>query len=155
LKVSPVRNQLRRGRVVNVAGIKPSVEKPPAVRMLSQYGKLPENWNELVGAVKEAAAGRLSAEVNAPLNVVVGVTTQREAGKLLVHLLNYDVARTPLISNIAISLEIPEGKKVSRLSVLSPDEENTLSPSFVLRSRKVSFTVPRLKTYTLAAIQLE
>jgi len=155
LKVSPVPNQTGHGRVVYVAAIKPSVEKPPAVRMLSQYWKLPENWNELVESVKEAAAGRLSTEVIAPLNVVVEVTAQREADKLLVHLLNYDVARTPLVSNIRVSLEIPEGKKLSKLSVVSPDEERTLSPSFVLRNRRVSFTVPCLKTYTLAAIQLE
>ncbi len=155
LKVLPVRNQVGRGRVVYVAGVRPTVEKPPAAHMVSQYWRLPVNWKELVEAVNWAAAGRLSLEVNAPLSVVAEVTEQRAEGKLLVHLLNYDVARTPLLSNIEVSLGIPEGKKVGRLSLLSPDEENTLSPSFVITNRRVSFTVPRLRTYELAVIQLE
>jgi hypothetical protein len=155
LKVPPVRSQVGRGRAVYVAGIKPSVEKPTAARMVSEYWKLPVNWKELVEAVRWAAAGRFSLEVNAPLSVVGELAEQREEGKLLLHLLNYDAARTPLVSNIEVNLEIPEGKRVRRLSLLSPDEENTLSPSFVTKNRRVSFTVPRLKTYTLAAIQLE
>jgi hypothetical protein len=155
LKVPPVRSQVGRGRAVYVAGIKPSVEKPAAARMVSGYWKLPVNWKELVEAVRWAAAGRFSLEVNAPLSVVGELAEQREEGKLLLHLLNYDAARTPLVSNIEVNLEIPEGKRVRRLSLLSPDEENTLSPSFVTKNRRVSFTVPRLKTYTLAAIQLE
>jgi hypothetical protein len=155
LKIPPVRNQIGKGRAVYIAAVKPSIEKPPAQRTTSEYWKLPVNWEELIEAVQWAAAGRLSLQVNAPLTVAAEVTEQREEGRTIIHLLNYDAVRTPQVSNIGVSLEIPRGKKVKGISLLSPDEEGTSSPSFTTRNGSLLFTVPRLKTYTLAVIQTQ
>ncbi len=155
LKTSPVRTQVGSGRAAYVATVTPSIEKPPAEPMVSHYWKLPANWKELVDAVRWAAAGRLSLQVNAPLSVAAEVTEQRQEGRIMVHLLNYDTARTPLVSYIRVSLEIPRGKKATRISLLSPDEESTSSPSFTTKNGRLAFTVPRLKTYAVAVIQVE
>jgi len=154
LKVPPVRNQIGKGRAVYVAAIRPSIEKPPAQRMTSEYWKLPVNWEELIDAVQWAAGGHLSLQVNAPLTVAAEVTEQREKGRTMVHLLNYDAARNPQVSGIEVSLEIPRGKEITRVSLLSPDEQGLLSPSFTVRNGKLLFTVPRLRTYTVAVIQM-
>jgi hypothetical protein len=154
LKTSPVRNEIGGRRVVYVAGVIPSIEKPPAEHMGSHYWKLPANWKELIDAVRWAA-GRLSLQVDASLSVAAEVTEQRQERRIMVHLLNYDTARNHLVSDIGVSLEIPQGKKATRISLLSPDEEGASSPSFITKNGRLTFTVSRLKTYTLAVVQVE
>jgi len=155
LKISPVRNQIGKGRAVYVAAVKPSIQKPPAERMISEYWKLPVNWNELIEAVQWAAEGHLSLQVNAPLTVAAEITEQREEGRMMLHLVNYDSARTPRVNDIGVSLEIPRGKKATRISLLSPDEQGMPSLPFTIQNGKLVFTVPRLKTYTVAVIQTQ
>jgi hypothetical protein len=155
LKTPPVRNRIGKGRAVYVAEILPSIQKPPAQDMTSEYWKLPVNWKELIEAVQWAATGGLSLQVSAPPSVAVEVTEQRQEGRIMVHLLNYDTARIPLVSDIGVSLEIPPGKKATRISLLSPDEQSTSSPPLTTRNGKLAFKVPRLKTYTLAVVQME
>lgn len=155
LKISPVRNPVARGRVAYIPEVKPSIEKPPSARMTSEYWKLPVNWKELVDSVKWAAGGRLSLEVTGPLTVVTELMEQKQKSKMLVHLLNYNVAQTPSVRNIEVSLQIPEGKNVSKVSLLSPDGKHTQSLAAAETNGRVNFTVPRLGTYSLAVIQLE
>jgi hypothetical protein len=153
LRIPPVRNQIAKGRVVYLSEVKPSIPKPAAHDMTSEYWKLPVNWKELIEAVQWAADDRLSLRVNAPLAVAVEITEQKDEGRTMVHLLNYDVVRTTQVGEIGVSLEIPSGKKVTRVSLLSPDEQGTSSCSFTIRNGRLLFAVPRLKTYTVAVIQ--
>jgi hypothetical protein len=155
LKLAPVRRQVGQGRVAYIPEVKPSVAKPPAARMTSQYWKLPLNWRELVDAVQWAASGRLSLEVTAPTTVVTELVEQKEKDKMIVHLLNYNVAKNPSVGNIGVNLRIPEERKAVKVSLISPDEDGTSSLSYVRKNGGVSFTVPRLKTYSLAVVQLE
>lgn len=151
----PVRNQAGRGRVVYIAEVKPAVEKPPTVRMSSQYWKLPVNWKELIEEVKWAAGGSLSLEVDAPATLVSELLEQKEQGRLLVHLLNYDVQRVPSLKAVSVSLAVPSGKKVTALSLLSPDEDKAAPAQYTVKDARLRFTVPRLQTYMLAVAQLE
>ena len=154
LKIAPVEGQFGRGRVVYIAEIKPSIDKPPAARMTSEYWKLPVNSRELIDAVKWAAGGQLSLETNAPETVVAELTEGKKGKELLVHLLNYDVARTPLVRSIEVSLLPPRTKSLSTVVLLSPDEENPQHVPLTLKNGRLTFTVPRLRTYTLATIEL-
>lgn len=154
LNTGVVRNHYRSGRAVYVPEVKPAIEKPRAARMTSQYWKLPVNWQELVEAVRWAANGRLSLEVNAPLTVVAEVTEQKQEGKLLVHFLNYDVARVPNVRDIAADLAVPEGKTVKGVSLLTPDGPGRPDLPYNFRNGRVTFTVPALETYTLVAVRL-
>jgi hypothetical protein len=155
LSLAPVRNQAGQGRVVYIPEVKPAIEKPPAARMTSEYWKLPVNWKELVAAVEWVVGRRPSLEVKAPLTVVAEPMERKQHDELLVHLVNYDVARTPTVRNIEVSLRIPDGKTVTQVSLLSPDAPAAQSPRFTVKEERVAFTVPRLNTYTLAVLQLE
>ncbi len=155
LKTAPVRNQIGRGRVAYIPEVKPSVEKPPTARMTSEYWKLPVNWEELIDAVKWAAGGPLSLEVNAPLTVVSELTEQKQNNKLMVHLLNYNVAQSPWVKGVEVTLQIPERKKASKVLLLSPDSEGIQSLPVTEKNGRANFTVPRLNRYSLAVIQLE
>ncbi|PYV35122.1 MAG: hypothetical protein DMG22_03405 [Acidobacteria bacterium] len=158
LKLAPMRRQVGQGRVVYISEVKPAIPKPPAVRMTSQYWKLPVNWRELIDAIRWAADDRLSLQVAAGRTVVTELAEQKEKNKQIVHLLNYDVARRPSLQNIVVHLRIPEGKKVVKVTLISPDEkyeDNTLSLDYLPRDHGISFTVPRLRTYSLAIVQLQ
>jgi hypothetical protein len=155
LKIGPVRSAVGRGRVVYLPEVKPAVEKPPTAPMTSVYWKLPVNEEELIAAVKWAAGQRLSLEVKAPPTVAAELMEQRQKGELLLHLLNYNFVRTPSVANIEVSLQLPQGKKVRNVSLLSPDEETAEGLPATVRDGRASFVVPRLETYDLVVIQLE
>ncbi|PYV26100.1 MAG: hypothetical protein DMG24_07820 [Acidobacteria bacterium] len=95
LKIATIRRQAGQGRVVYIPEVKPGVPKPAAARMTSEYWKLPVNWKELIDDVRWAAGGRLSLEVTAPPTVVAELAHQKQKDELIVHLVNYDVARIP------------------------------------------------------------
>lgn len=155
LKIATLRRQVGRGRVVYIPEVKPAIPKPPGARMTSQYWKLPLNSRELVDDVRWAAGGRLSLEVTAPPTVAAELVEQKQKGEMIVHLLNYDVARIPSVRQIGIDLRLPKGKKATMVSLISPDAASTLSLPFVPKNGRVSFTVPSLKTYSLAIVQLQ
>lgn len=155
LKTDPARNIVGGGRVVYLPEVKPAVEKPPTAPMTSAYWKLPVNQQELIEAVKWAAGQGLSLEVKAPATVTAELIEQKQKGELVLHLLNYDVARTPSVTNIEVSLQLPQGKKVKNVSLLSPDEETAGTLPVTARDGRASFVVPRLETYDLVVIQLE
>jgi hypothetical protein len=155
LRIAPVRNMVGRGRVAYFPEVKPSIEKPPATRVTSEYWKLPANWKEMIEAVKWAAGGRFTIEVSAPLTVVSELLEQKKKDTLIVHLLNYNSAETAPVRSIEVDLQVPEGKKPARVSLLSPDEQGMQSLPVTIKNGRLTFTVTRLKTYNLAIIQLE
>jgi len=154
-RTGPVRSQGGRGRVVYIPEIQPAIEKPMGARMTSQYWKLPVNWKEITDSVRWAAGGSFSLELNAPSTVIAEPMEQRQTRKLLVHFVNYNVARAPSVSNIGVTFRLPHGAAVSKVTLLSPDRAETPTLSHKVQDGAVAFTVPRLATYDLAVIQLE
>lgn len=152
LKSDPVRNQYEQGRVVYIPEIKPSVAKLPAEPMLSQYWKLPLNWEVLIDSVRWAARSKLFIEVKAPLTVTAEVTQRLHKNTVMVHLINYDVARNPLVKDIEVGLQLPKGRVLSQVLLLSPDEEKGQVLPFSLNGERLVFSVPQLKTYDLVVI---
>lgn len=143
------------GRVVYIPELKPAVQKPFGARMTSEYWKLPVNWKEIVDSVHWAAWNRLAISVNAPDTVVIEPMERRKEKELLVHLVNYDVARTPSVSNIDVKLKVPGNASVAKVTLLSPDRADAPTLPHELQAGTVTFTVPALATYDLAVIQLE
>jgi hypothetical protein len=154
-QTEPVRRELGKGRAVYIPEVKPAIAKPLGARMTSQYWKLPQNADSLVDAVKWAARGSISVEVKAPPTVVAEIMRQKSRNTLLVHLVNYDVRRTPVLRNLEVSVALPAGARVRSVTLLTPDEEATPNPQFKVAAGRVAFTVPRLATYELGAVQLE
>ena len=77
------------------------------------------------------------------------------AKELLVHLVNYNRARTPSISNVAVRLRLPDRSAVKNVTLLTPDRAEQPILPHRAENGLVSFTVPRLATYDLSVIQLE
>jgi hypothetical protein len=155
LKVGPVQNRVGQGRVAYVAEVRPAIKKPPAAWMTSPYWKLPLNWEELLEGVAWAAGEKLSLEVKTARmqNVVVELIEQE--GRLLVHLLNYGAPNAPHVEGLEVNLQIPQGKQVTQVKILTPDREGEETVTPHSSGGRVSFTVPRLETYNLVILPLE
>jgi hypothetical protein len=152
--VAPVRDEAGQGRAAYLPAIRPAVPKPPSVSMTANYWKLPVNSQELISAVQWAAGGRLSMDVNAPPTVTAELLEQKDKQRLMVHLINYAAERTAAIAKIDVRLRLPEGRQVSEVSLLSPDEDGVHKLRAGVKAGDLLFTVPRLQTYSVAVVQL-
>jgi len=157
LQITPVRNQLGHGRVVYLAAVKPAIQKPPAVPMSSQYWQLPLNWEEMIVAVRWAVGGKFSLEVETPttLSVATELMQQPAKNRRLVHLLNYAAPLGSTVYNVRVEVDLPEGKRVREVALLTPDGGGLTSAPSQTRENRVRLTVPDLKTYTLAVLEME
>ena len=149
---APVRRQQGKGRVVYIPSVQPAMEKPPGAAMTSQYWKLPRNARDLVDAVRWAAGGELSLEVQAPPHVVAELIDQN--GRVLVHLLNYAAEHGPGPGKIDVTVEIPKGRRVRAASILSPDHA-AQALKVDQRGTRARFPVTGLQTYSVAVLDLE
>jgi hypothetical protein len=143
-------------KAVYIRTVQPAVPKPPAAAATSAYWKLPLNWEELIAAVRRAAGGSLSLDVKAPPAVTAEVYEQRDKRRLLVHLVNYAAAGA---GNVPVDVALPAGAAVEKVTLLSPDlspDEAASRPLVAaVKSGRAAFTVPGLKTYSLAVLQLK
>jgi hypothetical protein len=128
----------------------PGTEKPAGAAMTNKYWKLPTNWEDLVAAVRWAAGGQPRFEVKAPLTVTAELLKQPDTGKLLLHLINYDAARTSRVENIEVRLRLT--KEPKEVSLHSPDFEGARTLAYTLREGVLTFTVPELQVYNVVAI---
>jgi hypothetical protein len=157
LEITPVRNRVGQGRVVYLPSVNPAIRKPPAVPMSSPYWKLPLNWQEMIEAVRWAAGGSFSLEVEAPktLAVTAEFLQQPARNRRLVHLLNYASPQGSTVSNIRVEVELPEATQVRQAKMLSPDGGEPFTIPSQTAQNRARFMVPRLNTYTMAVLDLE
>jgi hypothetical protein len=153
LKTSPLRNTVGNGRVVYIPEVIPSIEKPPASSMLSNYWELPKNFKDLVESVSWAAGKNMSLEVIAPVFVATELTKSLDESKFMLHILNYNAGKDKSVKDIDVSLKVPEGKKVKELFMLSPDKEGIESLAFNIKDGQAVFKVPLLEVYDLVVIK--
>jgi hypothetical protein len=154
LNVPSQKKQVGKGRVVYIPEIKPSYPKPATIAMTSRYWKLPVNLKELTESVKWASGNNLSLNIKAPLTVTMELTQKEDKGTLILHLVNYD-SGTPSVKNIKVDIQEPEGKKVTQITVITPDGRNDEILSFKEGDRRIEFTVPQLSIYDLVVMKLE
>ena len=148
-------NRFGSGRVVYIPEVKAVIAKPHGEPMTSEYWKLPANWKELNDSVKWAAGGQLSMEVTAPTTVAAELVEQRQGKRLMVHLVNYNVAKVPAVTGIQVSLQLAPKQKVRKAFLLSPEQEGTRSLMVTEQNGRALITVPELRTYALAVVQTE
>jgi hypothetical protein len=151
---APVRHTFGHGRSSYIAAVRPSIPKPPGAPMISEYWKLPVNAQQIVDEVRWAANG-VSLEVNGPSTLVAEPLEQPTTGRMMVHLVNYDVERHPSIDNVRVSLKLPENKSARSVHLFSPDAVTTVDAIVIASKGMAVFTVPHIQTYTIAVLDLQ
>jgi hypothetical protein len=157
LQIGPRQNTIGRGRVAYIPSVQPAIEKSPAANMSSKYWKLPLNSKELIEAVRWAAGGSLSLEVTAPDTgaLVAELMDQPAHGRRLVHLVNYAGPQGKQVSDVEVSVELPEGNRTRAITLLSPDGNESRTVAGRVEQGRVGFMVPCIETYTMAVLELE
>jgi len=143
------------GRVIYFPRIEAVAPAPPA--QMSYYipnalWKLPHNADALVAAVKQAAGGRLSAEVEAPAWVVAELADQPATGTRLLHLINFKY-QEPL-RDIPVKVRLPQGAQLRQAMVETPDGPGQ-ELLFTVEGDTASFRVSELKVYDLVLLRTE
>jgi hypothetical protein len=159
-----------KGRVVYLPRIIPSLEAPPTPEGFGdfrpedwtarsgyrdfepEYWVLPKNWREISEAIRWAAGGPLSAEIQAPLTTVSELTHKPAENLMLLHLLNYDLKEPA--QNIRVDLSLPVDRGVKSVTQLSPDDGSQEALQFDEAAGRVRFHISNLRKYTLAVVEL-
>jgi hypothetical protein len=146
--------EVGKGRVVYISEVQPSNPKPRAAAMLSRFWNLPVNCKDLIESVKWASGNNLSLNIQAPLTVTMELIQKEDKSALILHLLNYD-PKSPSVKNIKADVQVPDGKKVTKVTVMTPDGRNDDILQYKENGNRIVFTVPLLSTYDVVVMKLE
>lgn len=142
-----------KGRVVYVPAVKPAVEKPATEAMVEPYWELPLNHKDLIESVTWAANDKLSVHAEAPLTVTLELTRKADDSALMLHLVNYDL-KNPSVRDISVRMQVPEGKKATMVTVMTPDGASDRGIDFRQQGQEAVFAVPELAVYDLVVVEL-
>lgn len=148
------KNLAGKGRAVYIPEVKPSIPKPMTADMTSKYWKLPVNWKELIEAVKWASGNSLSVNIEAPQTVTMELVQKEDRSAMILHLLNFNYMKSP-VKNIKVDIQVPAGKRVTNITVLTPDGNNDAILLFKEEGNRTTFNIPRLYVYNMIVIKLE
>lgn len=153
-----VSSRAGKGRVVYLPEIKPAIAQEHAteVRASQHSWALPANHQEISDAVLKSLGGKgtLQTPVAAFPYVTVELSSQAAEQRLILHLVNYNHAKSPRLSNLPMGITIPEGKKVERIRMLTPDHPGRIEPVTWKTADSVSFNVPSLEIYSVVVLDL-
>lgn len=154
-----VSRQAGKGRVVYLPEIKPAIAKEHAtgVRANQLRWPLPANHQEISDAVLKALGGRgtLQTPTSALPHVTAELASQAAGNRLVLHLVNYNHAKSSRLANLPINITIPAGKKVERIRMLTPDHPGKVeSVAWKKEDASVSFHVPSLEIYSIVVFDL-
>lgn len=147
-----VRNGFGKGRVVYIPRVKPAIPKPRGVPMLNRYWKLPLNWEQLIESVRWATGSDLSLEIEAPLAVTAEITRQNSTGAIIVHLINYDVGRNPVVEYLRVKVAVPNPERIRQVMALSPDAEGIQHITPTIESGKIVSSLQFLRAYSMMVL---
>ncbi|HPA47623.1 MAG TPA: hypothetical protein PK395_17790 [bacterium] len=115
---------------------------------------MPRNADALVNAMIWASKDNMSLNVEAPEIVVIELLGQKKENRILLHVINYDHRRNPLLENIQAKLRLPENRKVDSIFMLSPDHEKPVTLECDIEEDLARIQIPRLEMYEMVVVQL-
>jgi hypothetical protein len=153
---TPIERSFGKGRVVYIPRIEAEVPAPPAqmnYTVRNSAWKLPKNYRQLAAAVRWAAGGELTAEVEAPLWVTAQLADQPSSHTRLLHLVNFKYQEP--VKDIRVRMRIPVGMRVREAILKSPGEAAQQRLEFSAADGIASLRVPQLNAYDLILFRME
>ena len=149
---TPARKQAGQGRVVYFPAVQfdgPLPEMENYFTIGNRFWKLPKNGPEIAEAVRWAAREEVPLRVTGPAYLVVNLVSQPEKRRSLLHLVNYNAKAVPSIGPVAVTCRLPGAREVK---LYSPDSDQPVTVNVSRTPAGASFTVPQVKTYSVAAV---
>jgi hypothetical protein len=149
------RKTFGKGRVVYLPAVEfdgPLPEAEPYFNISNRFWKRPRNWEELIAAIRWAANADLPFEVSGPDFLVANLVEQDTRQRRLLHLVNYDAAKTPALSALQCTVRIPGGNEVQEVKMYEVGGDSPRPVYFTPGPSSATFTVPEMKTYVIIAV---
>ena len=151
----PQRKHYGQGRVVYIPevvfdGLLP--QPAPYFEIRNLFWKRPKNWKDITEAIRWAADDDIPLQIAGPDFLVANLVEQVEEQRRLIHLVNYNALNVPVIPSVDVSCRLPKGTVAKEISLYEVDSESPTPINFSAGLSTVAFTVPRVKTYAIVAI---
>jgi hypothetical protein len=150
-----LRTPYGQGRAAYVPGIEfdgPNPPTQPYFATTNDFWKSPKNSGQILEAVNWAARESVPVEVGGPAYLVANLVSQPAGRRWLLHLVNYNAPRVPVISSVDVVLKKAEGRKPGRITVISPETADPLTLSPREDSAGFHFTIPEIRTYSVVVV---
>jgi len=116
-----------------------------------RFWRLPRNADEILSAIRDAAGTVFTVEFDgAPLTTAMELTENKGGGERVLHYVNYKVGAA--VEPVGVRMAVPEGRKIARVEVLSPDRKSPEPVAFQPDGNRIRFRMPRLETYNLVVV---
>jgi hypothetical protein len=116
----------------------------------NRFWKRPKNWQDLVSAIGWAAKDNILVRVSGPEYLVANLVSQPDKRRMMLHLVNYDARRAALSGAVEVTCRVPGPAK--EVLLISPDMKQTQVLELKNEPSAVTFSVPPVKVYSIAAI---
>jgi hypothetical protein len=149
------RKTFGKGRVVYLPAVEfsgPLPQAEPYFNIGNRFWKRPRNWEELIAAIRWAANADLPFEVSGPDFLVANLVEQDTRQRRLLHLVNYDAAKTPAISSLQCTMRVPGGNVVKEVKMYEVGADSRRPLNFMPGPSSATFTIPEMKTYAIIAV---
>ena len=149
----PVRKEVGQGRSVYLPALQfdgPMPEMVNYFRIENRFWKRPKNWQDLANAIDWVAKGDLAVRISGPEYLVANVVSQPDKRRMMLHLVNYGARAATPSGLVEVRCHVPAPAKEVRL--ISPDVEQPQVLELKNEASAVTFSVPPVKVYSIAAI---
>jgi hypothetical protein len=149
----PVRKEIGQGRSVYLPSLPFDGSLPEMENYFSignRFWKRPKNWQDLASAIGWAAKDNILVQIGGPEYLVANLVCQPDKRRMMLHLVNYDARRAALTRAIEVTCRVPGPAK--EVLLISPDMTQTQDLELKNEPTAVTFLVPPVKVYSIAAI---
>ena len=150
------RREIGRGRVAYLSVLEfdgPVPAATPNFAMTSEFWRRPKNAPDLIELIRWASHETVPLSVEAADGVVVNCTSQLASRRVLLHLVNYNAAKTPSLHNLGVRLTLPLEASEPKLTLYAAGQSDRTLLEGQHHAGVVSFSVPHLETYALIAVE--
>lgn len=123
------RSKYGQGRAAYLPQLVSSVPIQPRTEFTLEYWAPPDNSDEFLKDLRWVARGGIDWEIKAPEHVAAEVYYQAESDRYIIHLVNYNCWKVPVVENISVQINGKEASGYRKATFYSPDakESNVLS----------------------------
>jgi hypothetical protein len=151
-----VQTEYQQGRAAYISSVEfdgPLPDAAPYFAIQNRFWKNPKNASQIVDAVRWASRNSLPVSVSGPAYLVANPVHQSRERCSILHLVNYDNANVPAISGVDVSIPAAESRKLSKVTVLSPDAQGEAVLTVATDASGTHFQVPQVRTYSVVVLQ--
>jgi len=126
--------------------------KSPALEDLPEAGTVRvAPGDDPLAAIRRACRDELSLSVDGPPGLCAELTGKR--GQRIVHLVNY--RSDGPAQKVVVRVRLPDGRRAQAVTLASPERDRDVELPFEQASGVVTFTVPEVAVYEIAAVVME